>query len=1109
MSRPSPIRPVPASSLRNQVMLASAGSGKTHRLALRIIRLLLEDQPPESIVALTFTRAAACEFAGRILQMMAAGAASEAGALELSQQLEIRPARDAATYARLLQKTLLNLNRLTLGTLDSFFARMVNNFPTEVGLSTPAPRTMDELEGESAREETLRDLFGARETEAARMLATQLRQIANGRIIATPFKMLEREVGKLHDLYTLAPAASSWGDAERIWGKELPVLLRQPDKAALDKARATWLDWALNGHIPAGGKLNDKEIQKFREKTAASAEVLASTSDIPPSGEEITAALGRMGGVLDAKPGKASETFHQAAIPVPAEACAALRVLAANLFSRVLKAKLAETASLRRLLATFEARYEAKVRTRGQLTFSDYVTLLLRMDELAKLDIEYRLDGKVRHWLFDEFQDTSTRQYKVLANLINEVVTDKSGERTLFFVGDLKQSLYGWRAGNPRLLEGRRRELMRLDPENKDDTDRKLLKTRRCSQPVVDLVNATLGAASAHGTGYSPGAADRWKAYFEHHETDLDRKKHPELGDARWVRLEKVKGEDADTTVVRQAMWIADDLRKDKLFDAATGLLRPGVTCAVLVSSNEDAALIAETLRKQGIQAADEDVTQVAEDNPLTAGLVALARLTAHPGDALAEGLAGMAPAARRVVERLGGLDKARCHLAEVFQDHGAEALARELTKGIVIKGEDNAAKFLRKRLDQLHVLAAAYDESGRRDLDEFCTYLAETGLRDRADSRAVEVLTVHRSKGLQYTCVYLPCLNDNKHKMAQPRRQMPMVHSDKDFNPEWILARPSTVLIEADTRLADELARECDDAAYEALCKLYVGITRAVRRVVLISLPTAGIDKEPAERAGKFDLAELIENCLRGSTPAPQAVIEDAETKTKKKPATPSGTLWSRGDASWVEACHPLAEAQKLETEVAQAPTGLVPVVRPPRFKPSAAGKQDKGRAWIPSQTQHGGRAFGSLVHSLFERLQWDIAAFETDIEKTRRGTNDPHLGEACKVILSCLSARAVRAALGERPEGALLWTERQASLMHEGRLMPAVFDRVHVVPGKEAVILDYKTNNGMTDDALREEYREQMNSYRIAVAKLAGVPIEKVRALLIHVRKGTVVEV
>jgi ATP-dependent helicase/nuclease subunit A len=70
----------------------------------------------------------------------------------------------------------------------------------------------------------------------------------------------------------------------------------------------------------------------------------------------------------------------------------------------------------------------------------------------ARLYIDYRLDCKLDHWLLDEFQDTSDLQWEVLRNLADEILQDASGQRSFFYVGDVKQAIYGWRGGNARLF---------------------------------------------------------------------------------------------------------------------------------------------------------------------------------------------------------------------------------------------------------------------------------------------------------------------------------------------------------------------------------------------------------------------------------------------------------------------------------------------------------------------------------------------------------------------------------------------------------------------------------------------------------------------------------
>lgn len=132
-----------------------------------------------------------------------------------------------------------------------------------------------------------------------------------------------------------------------------------------------------------------------------------------------------------------------------------------------------------------------------------------------------------------------------------------------------------------------------------------------------------------------------------------------------------------------------------------------------------------------------------------------------------------------------------------------------------------------------------------------------------------MQVLTIHRSKGLQYTAVYLPCLNSDKQKIAEVRVKDPMVKTDEQFIPEWVLTRPKTEVCEADpATLEVVLTKERTAAAYENLCRIYVGMTRAIRRLVLV---TDEIELESREQLTddkmerKYDFATLIEAVLGG----------------------------------------------------------------------------------------------------------------------------------------------------------------------------------------------------------------------------------------------------
>ena len=114
---------------------------------------------------------------------------------------------------------------------------------------------------------------------------------------------------------------------------------------------------------------------------------------------------------------------------------------------------------------------------------------------------------------------------------------------------------------------------------------------------------------------------------------------------------------------------------------------------------------------------------------------------------------------------------------------------------------------------------------------------------------------------------------------------------------------------------------------------------------------------------------------------------------------------------------------------------------------------------------------------------------------------------GEAVAAIEAGLKSAPVAELLLSKPAGAILWNERKATLMHEGKAISAVFDRVHVIPGQSATVIDYKTNDCSLEH-LKEIYQGQMDLYRIAVAKLCGLSPDKIRCVLVHVRKGELVE-
>ena len=147
------------------------------------------------------------------------------------------------------------------------------------------------------------------------------------------------------------------------------------------------------------------------------------------------------------------------------EFCEPLSRIVRSFLRREFERRIRRTRGAYEILSAIEEVYDEKVRSRGGLTFADFPLLLGGNDDpLARLEVEFRLDGQFRHWLLDEFQDTSLRQWQIIRPLAERITAvDKmlfeTGTSSFFCVGDVKQAIYGWRgasAGNlhPGVGEG-------------------------------------------------------------------------------------------------------------------------------------------------------------------------------------------------------------------------------------------------------------------------------------------------------------------------------------------------------------------------------------------------------------------------------------------------------------------------------------------------------------------------------------------------------------------------------------------------------------------------------------------------------------------------------
>lgn len=244
-------------SIGHQMILASAGSGKTYALTNRFVRLLACGAPPERIVALTFTRKAAGEFFDEILNKLARAATDEKEAGKIATEIG-EPQLRAADFLQLLRSMTTAMHRLALGTLDGFFARVVRAFPLELGLGGEFEILQDygvRLE----RQRVLRELFartgGALDT-AQREFIEAFKRATFGVEEKKLAARLDQFIDEHQEMYLNAPDAAAWGQAARIWPEGSAWLEGVGDVRAAAQVLRTWV---------AGAGVQEKQRARWED----------------------------------------------------------------------------------------------------------------------------------------------------------------------------------------------------------------------------------------------------------------------------------------------------------------------------------------------------------------------------------------------------------------------------------------------------------------------------------------------------------------------------------------------------------------------------------------------------------------------------------------------------------------------------------------------------------------------------------------------------------------------------------------------------------------------------------------------------------------------------
>ena len=869
---------------------ASAGTGKTYALDHRYIALVQRGVPPDRICALTFSRKAAGEIFDEIIRHICDSADDVKKARESSQ--EIGSSLQPEDFAVTLRRVVNHLHRLHIGTIDSFVVGVVRAFPFELGLS-PDFRIGDN-EG-AAGDEIRRALFGrlfdpALTPEPVRQAFLESFKLATfGQEHKSLGQTLERFIADLAGIHRRIPSPQAWGQPRAIWGGALPwpcLSAGQRASLAVEAAPVAWPESPAGQYSEMVAFLRDYDDQ--REWPAK----LESRTLFP-----------RLWQVLVAPAGKPlAVKFGRQELSLPASAADAFRQLVCHAMAVELDRTLRQTRGVEALLALYEALYAEHMRRSGQLGFDDLARLVAGGEGLSPsrtagkpdhLFINYRLDAVLDHWLLDEFQDTSDLQWRVLGNLIDETVQDDSGTRSFFYVGDVKQAIYGWRGGNHRLFG-----------QVKDHYGEAIATIHRnvsfrSSPVVIDALNRIFGALS-EDDHLPPKTLADWRAVWREHAAA--RKELPGA-------VELLEAAPRDDEREADARYRAIAARLAEIDPVSRGL-----QAAVLLRTNDQARRCADLLRAQlpGTPVALEGQASLL-DNPLVPLLLSLVRFAAHPGDRLAWRHVQMSPlgggiqgsgfrvqgsevntpnneepgtnpnpaplrlcASAREISASAGENQhptsnvqhptpnsadspfaSLCDLCgeshpppatrHLPPDSARSSLSPALLAAIHRDGfqptlRDWCARieavqpfdtFTRQRRDDLLDAAAGFDATADRDCDHFARFIEGYTRHDDAAETSIRVMTIHQSKGLGFDLVCVP-FDPAAESFDNPGRADML----EEEHGAWVLKAPRQLIVASDSVLAATAAQQLADAAFAKLCVFYVSLTRAKQGLILVVSP-------------------------------------------------------------------------------------------------------------------------------------------------------------------------------------------------------------------------------------------------------------------------------
>jgi len=1054
---------------------ANAGTGKTKLLTDRVLRLLLSGAPADGILCVTYTRAAAAEMRNRIFKRLANWATIPAKALgeDLENMGVVTPSQDIRRRARSLFAEILdNDDGPRVETVHSFCQSILRRFPIEAGV---APHVQLADDDEQSR----------------------LKAIARTNILYHPSPELAASVLLIAEAVSEGHADEIVKDfINRAEGLESPDCLARIETHFRDDLGVVS---AAHGRDVLLARLDLIQDETLRSVSAA---LQASDSKTQiDRGAKMDVWLAQTGNgrieklsfLVEAlfSAGKARKQLSNAGLRETVPQIDKIQKQVIEIIKPLLSDQAAQicrdrTIALYRFGMAFNQEYSRLKTQRGLLDYSDLIILtnnLLAASEAAQW-VAWKLDNGIRHLLIDEAQDTSPEQWKLLRRLVDEFFDGEGASpyilsratslpRTMFAVGDFKQSIYSFQGADPLVMNQNRSELSgRAKAIQADFRDVPLSVSFRSASPILDLVNKTIPNLC--------GIDD-----FTIH-------KMARSGAGGFVELwPVVKGNDdfgaeiiAATQLARRVKsWIGNRRLPSGNFVEAGDIL------ILLRKRGRFFELLLSALQIANVQVAGADRMQLAEQIEIQ-DLLALGDVMHLANDDLQLAAVLKSPLFGMSEDQLYELayDRGKASLMSRLMAHRgadgdlgkiADQLARWQSRAeyesvfgffsfVLVDGgrqkfRDRLGRAIDESLDHFLNLAQNFALGGGVSLLEFLTGIRSSGGEVKRDMDAsgtdeVRIMTIHGAKGLEAPIVILPDMLTSRGK---PEPVLPAANGSFHY---WLppsdLARPT--FVEQAREAAAKLRSE------ESNRLLYVAMTRARDGLVIggWQKPNGVRRLDGSDYALLSKVIKATETAIENDdgtvliTAEQTAKIDEGHDKEPNLP--PIKPVDDKTD--WLLLPAPIDD--KSSRPIRPSQPGL-------DYDPQSltAGSADQN-----AQSRHIGLAYGKLAHRLLEQLP----AIDSPLRRDRAVQIAGHSRDVPDAMAASLIDKLLT--LIDLPVFAPLFSkDALVEVPINGRLsgigIAGQIDRLFI-DDKRIILADFKTGQPR-ENTIPQNYLHQMALY------------------------------